>query len=1098
MKHRKRVRIGLKWLLGFIVSVTVLIGLLIIGFILQQELVVQQLLNYTNQNYQGIVTLEGSHIDPFANFPYVSIDFEGLKIYETKDTSQAPIVDVQDAFMGFDIWTILKGRYDLKSIYLRDGYAKIVQYEDGSLNIVDVFNPLKSIPKEIIEEDEPPFELDLSSIKLHQVDVHKLNEVTTLDIDAYFQDAQAIIRVNGVHTMIDLDARYTMNFILDGDTSFVKNKHFDIDTQIEYDSERQFLSLSSSAIKLEQGKFQLEGTLDIANDQYIDLNINGAKPNFDLIIAFAPDALIPTLQSYDNKGDVFFKATVQGKLAQGAIPQINAEFGCKQGSIENSSTKSQLGDMEFKGYFRNTSGDGGLRFMEFGLQDFKARPETGQFYGDLAVRNFVSPDIALKVKSQFDLDFLVDFLNLRGLSDMSGSVNLTMNFHDIIDLNKPEKSIEQLNESYFTKLEIRDLHFKSQAFHLPIEGVNIIGHIEGHEAKIDTLSARVGNSDIFASARISDLPAIFHHTQDSLWVDLQVNSNFLDIAELTYDPSTQQSALDEQIQDLRLDVGFESSAFALTESPNLPVGEFFIQELHANLKHYPHELHDFKADVLIEDEDMRLVDFSGELDSSDFHFSGRLVHYDIWLNEVLDGDTEFEFDLNSQRLKLEDLLVYQGENYVPEDYRHEEFDDLILKGRTLLHFKDHAFYSMDMYLDQLACTMKMHNSRFERFQGRIHYEDQHVSTQDLRGQIGRSDLQVNLYWYLGDDPKLKKTDHFIRLNAKFLDMNQLLAWNPPPSQASQAQALDHDAGFSVFNLPFWDMRLKAQVGQLVYHQYKIQNLDASARMRAERYIDIDTCFMQVAGGDFDISGYFDARDSTDIYFSPDIYVENLDIDRFLIKFDNFGQDYVVSDNLHGKISGDISGKLHIHKDLTPMIDKSNFTMNMQVVQGRLDNYQAMEYLENYFKNKNLKKIRFDTLTNTFEIKDNVLHIPVMTINSSLGFIELWGKQNLGGDLDTDLFVKVPLKIITRAIFQKLFKRKREDIDPEQEDAIEYQDQDKKIAYVHVNLLANSQGYEVKLKKDKDLKREQVKQRLAEKRAKRKAKKEAKYKARKES
>ena len=43
----------------------------------------------------------------------------------------------------------------------------------------------------------------------------------------------------------------------------------------------------------------------------------------------------------------------------------------------------------------------------------------------------------------------------------------------------------------------------------------------------------------------------------------------------------------------------------------------------------------------------------------------------------------------------------------------------------------------------------------------------------------------------------------------------------------------------------------------------------------------------------------------------------------MVKFDNFGQDYVVSDNLHGIINCDISGKLHI-KDLTPMLEKSNF------------------------------------------------------------------------------------------------------------------------------------------------------------------------------
>jgi len=1093
MKKRKIFRVILKWLLRVAAVLLILAGIILTVVIWKQEQVVQQILTYANQHYKGKITLKGSHVAPFANFPYMSIDLEELKIYESKDEGVLPILDVFDAYLGFDIWTIINGNYDLKSVYLTDGYVKAIQHKDGRFNIV---NALTSINPMDDTTDQRPFQLHLQSVKLHNVDIHKINEATEIDIDAFVNDAQATLKVNGSHTMIDLDARFEMNLMQGSDTTIIKHKHFDVDTKIDFNSENLLLEVAPSVVKLESGEFKLQGSLDIAKNQYLDLKINGAKPNFDLIIAFAPEELIPTLQSYDNKGEVYFDATVQGELANGAIPKIDAKFGCKHGYLRNSSTQEKLDDMEFNGYFRNTSGEGGLASMEFGLQDFRAKPETGQFYGNLTVSNFISPEIDLKLNSQFNLDFLVNFFKLRGLSDLRGSVNLTMNFHDIIDLNNPEKSIERLNESYFTELEIRNLNFKSATFYLPVEDVNLIGHIEGHKAQIDTFSGRVGNSDIFGTGRISDLPAIIHHTKDSIWVDLNLRSNLLDIAELTYNDSTQKAVIDEQIRDFRLNVGFNSSAFAFTESPNLPIGEFFIRELHATLKHYPHELHDFKADLFVEEEDIRIINFSGELDSSDFDFSGRLAHYDFWMNDVLNGDTKLEFDLTSKHLRLEDLFVYQGENYVPKDYRHEELDNLKLHGRTLLHFKNHAFHSIDMYLDRFDCKMKMHNCRFEKFNGRIHFEDQHLTTQNLEGQIGRSDFHLDFYWYLGSDPKLRKEHHYVHLYSNYLDVNQLLEWNPPPSKAAATKKVDHDAGFSIFDIPFWDMRLKVDVNKLVYHQYKIQQLDAVLRMSTERYLHIDTCFMNIAGGKFDISGYFDARDPNDIYFLPDIYIEHADIDRFMVKFDNFGQDYLVSDNLHGIINGDITGKLHIHKDLTPMLDKSNFTIDVEVIDGRLENYKPMEYLQDFFKDKNLKKIRFDTLQNTFRVKNNLVTIPAMTINSSLGFIELWGTQNIAGNREMDLFVKVPLKLVTKAVFQKLFKRKRQEVDPNQEDAIEYKDENKNIAYVHINLLGDANDYQIKLRKDKDLKRAQRKKRLRERRAKRRARRQARRAARK--
>jgi hypothetical protein len=71
----------------------------------------------------------------------------------------------------------------------------------------------------------------------------------------------------------------------------------------------------------------------------------------------------------------------------------------------------------------------------------------------------------------------------------------------------------------------------------------------------------------------------------------------------------------------------------------------------------------------------------------------------------------------------------------------------------------------------------------------------------------------------------------------------------------------------------------------------------------------------------------------------------------------------------------------------------------------------------------------------------------------------------------DFYFKIPLKLVTQAAFQKLFKRKKEEVDLDKEDAIQYQDKDKKIAYVHVNLSGNMEDYKITLKRDKKIKKE---------------------------
>ena len=111
--------------------------------------------------------------------------------------------------------------------------------------------------------------------------------------------------------------------------------------------------------------------------------------------------------------------------------------------------------------------------MEFIIKDFHAVPDAGFFDGNIRVRNFLSPEIEMDVNSDFNLNFLSSFLGLKDLRDMSGKVSLKMKFHDIVDIDRPERMISRLNEAYESKLIIKDLSFKKGTFYLPIESIQL-------------------------------------------------------------------------------------------------------------------------------------------------------------------------------------------------------------------------------------------------------------------------------------------------------------------------------------------------------------------------------------------------------------------------------------------------------------------------------------------------------------------------------------------------------------------------------------------------------------------------------------------------
>lgn len=1016
----------------------------------KQGEIVQQLLATLNKDFKGELEVNGSHIEPFANFPYISIDLEGVKIYETKEDHSQVIADISEVFLGFNLWTILEGDLTINDIKLKEGNLNLVQHTDGKFNIEIAFSS-QSTTKET-EEASP---LNLSKIECEKIAIHKFSEANDFVIDAFIDDADAEFSTKPEHTYVFLDAQFELSLIQGGDTSFIQHKHFDVHTKFDYLSLKEVLNIQPTTINFENSEFALEGSVDFKNDLELDLLINGNKKNFDLITALAPEELMPVIKRYENKGTIVFETSIKGKSIHGHSPAIDVKFSCKDGLLKNTSKNKVIDQLNFEGSFTNGA-ERNLSTMALQIQDFSAHPELGNIKADLSITNFNDPEIEFQFNSALDLKFLSDFFNLRegtAIQEMSGNIDLQLNFHDIVNIDSPQHVIAKLNEAYYAKLQVQDLRFKYDTNGVPLHDLDLLIEMNGHKAEIKQCELSLGKSDLSLHGEISDLPAVLHHTDEEIDTKLAIKSELLDLYELT---GADANAVNEQIKNLSLNLDFKSSARAFTESPNLPVGEFFIEKLNADLQHYPHTLHDFHADILIDNENLKIVDFKGMIDKSDFLFSGNIKHYDLWLAEVKNGDTEVDFNFTSSHLRLEDLLVYQGENYVPEEYRHEELKGFKFHGNTKIHFKN-TFHSVDIQLDHFQAKMNIHPLAFEKFNGRIHYEEEHLIIEEFSGKMGRSDFKTTLHYYLGNDESIKKRDNHFSISSRYFDVDELINYNPSPTQK-----VDHDSVFNIYKLPFTDMTFDIDIGWLNYHQYMLKNLHARMRTTPNHYLYIDTLRGNTAGGFIATNGYFNGSNPNLIYFSPDMYVKDIDLDKVLLRFDNFGQDHLVSENLHGDFTGHITGKIHMHTDLTPKVDDSEIHIDAHVENGRLENFKMLESFSEYFKNKNLQKVLFDTLDNHIDMTNGVMTIPKMTVNTSLGFLEFSGKQD--ADFNYEYYMRIPWKLVTQSVSSKLFGKKKGSVNSEQIDEIQYGS--KKTKYVNVVVKGDLDDYSIKLGKKK--------------------------------
>lgn len=1061
----KKRKFWLRFIAGVILLPLFFLCATVLYINIKQNSIIKDHIADLNKTHKGFVAIGNTHLSLFSNFPNISFKVDDLKINETKKDNSPVILDVKDIYVGFNLWDILKGNYTLRSLIVEDGFFDLVIHEDKSLNLL---NALKSFDE---TESEEPIDFKLQKIKLHNLDIHKKDEGANTDLETFIYEADGGFNIDNEVISGHIDTTFEMNLIKDGDTTYIKHKHFELHTDLSFKKATGLLTIEPSGITMEHADFELEGNIDTKNDVDIDLKIRGTKPNFDMFIAFAPENLIPVLERYKNAGNIYFNAIVKGPTLNQQVPFFNVNFGASEAFLENTDKGKRLNDMGFKGHFTNGN-DRNARTTTFSLEDMTAKLEKGKLSGNVVINNFDEPEIDMQLNVDFNIEFMTDFLNLDEVAITSGNISLKMNFHDIIDIDNPEQALNKLNQAYFAELKIDSLSLSSKDLPAPLKKLNTHLVMNGKKATLNQFDMLMGKSDVSITGYVSDLPAIVHHEATPVVAHASIKSKLLDIAELTKFTATDstRTGVDEQIKDLSAGFSFKALANAFTESKYLPKGEFFVDSLYAELKHYPHKLHDFHVDFLVDEEDLKIKDFTGFIDDSDFHFNGLVHNYGFWMQKELNGDVDLDISLTSDLLRLEDIFSYQGENYVPEEYRHEEFEKLTLHVNSSMHYKDSALRAIDLELDKLNTKMHVHPLRFEHFTGDFHYEDDHLVVKDFIGKIGRTSFNIGLNYYLGDNSAIKKRDNYLSFRANYIDYDQLFPPNETTKKATitvkskTADVAAHADAFNLYELPFTDMKFDVDLDHFIYQRIDLQDIKASLRTTQNHYIYVDTLHMNAAGGNFKMSGYFNGSNPKKIYMKPNIEATKIDLDKFLFKFENFGQDHLVSDNLKGHVSATIDGKIRVYPDLVPDLDQSEIHMDVKVFNGKLQNYEPMKMLSSYMGDKNLKNIKFDTIQNHIDIINGRINIPNMTIESTLGHMELSGTQDLNNNIE--YYLRIPWKMVKKAIRYKLFSSKKNSGNKVAEDKIIELDPTKKVKYLNLKLHGNIDDFKVSMKKAK--------------------------------
>jgi hypothetical protein len=425
-----------------------------------------------------------------------------------------------------------------------------------------------------------------------------------------------------------------------------------------------------------------------------------------------------------------------------------------------------------------------------------------------------------------------------------------------------------------------------------------------------------------------------------------------------------------------------------------------------------------------------------------------------------------------------------GQRYLPKDIYNEVGSNIWVRSKIELRY-DSVFQFANIRIANISAGFQQHPYRLDSISGNIKFgTDNFLKIDTLKGKIGNSDFNLSMRLYTGKDTLRRKKENYLKFASNLLDADQLSSYAASVEQEEQSLAAlesppdttrvilttgpvtpsTHAQAFNIFQIPFIDFNANVNIAHLRCNHLGIRNFAATARMTANQHLFLDTLVMNIAGGSINASGQFDGSNPKKIMLHSKIDAEDVDIEKLLLKLDYLGQDYVINKNLRGSLSGQVETDLQIHPDLTPVMENTQARIDLEILDGALVNFAPMQALSSYFGDKNLSMVRFDTLRNTLTFRNGVLFIPDMNINSSLGYMEIAGQQSM--DTHMEYFLRIPLKLVTQVGFHMLFGKKKEEVDPDQVDAIEYRDKEKKIRFMNLKITGTPDDYKVALGKSK--------------------------------
>ncbi len=595
---RQRLKKILKIFLYLVSLLVFLAGVFFLYFLVKKDDIAESLLLGLNENINGEVHFSDIYLDPFAQFPYISLALEDFSLYEHEEDERTiledPVTEFENVFVAVDFFDLFDDKFVVTKVLFANGYFDIIKYPNRLHNFEIALEKKKPETKKKIVKKKKVRKTDTAKTKKKRKKKKSfisknlklnLNRVSLknvyLEYNSQLDGSQHNFFIYSLASSLSImPDTIKANLYLKTEIKkleLVKNTSFDglvtqLDSRFSIARNDSILWIEPSRLVFSRAEFRVKGMMDLKENGYIDLKMRGADRQLGFLNLLLSKSGLENLKT----GSLFLNGSLKGSLTN-EIPELSVNFGIRDLSVRIPEETDSIKNLKLYGSF--VSGNKkDLSKAILKVDTLKAIMPDGYLDAIFSLKKFPSPDIEYKISLLTRIQGFEKLFRQHVIDSLKGYIDIESEFKGSIGADY--KSIKVNKSKLYLKLDSVSLKIPDN---LAINSLNGVVSGNHNKLKLENINLNVAESDLSINGNLENLSNLVVDKGQKIRTKLAIQSNLLRTSDFLVSNSESNDHFSPDIQNLDILLRASAKKTDLFEFEHVPKIAVIINKLNGRI-----------------------------------------------------------------------------------------------------------------------------------------------------------------------------------------------------------------------------------------------------------------------------------------------------------------------------------------------------------------------------------------------------------------------------------------------------------------------------------------------------------------------------------